>query len=100
MSTVLDHDLTPELAKLRDIRGSSALEASPDFRRIEPEVRRILSAVVTYGHGGKPPEVASRAYRAVAWNIERGLRLDAVIDALKHHADLRDADIYLLAELD
>jgi endonuclease/exonuclease/phosphatase family metal-dependent hydrolase len=38
--------------------------------------------------------------RAVAWNIERGLRLEAIIRFLQQHPWLRSADVLLLSELD
>ncbi|MCK6457758.1 MAG: endonuclease/exonuclease/phosphatase family protein [Phycisphaerae bacterium] len=100
MSAVLRHTLMPQLAALRECRDAKSLRASPRFRQIEPDVRRLLDAVVTY----EPPLPASmpvrRHLRAVAWNIERGARLDDVVAALTTHPDLRDADLYLLTELD
>lgn len=38
--------------------------------------------------------------RVVTWNIEHGLGIDAAINALTNHPDLRDADLVLLQEMD
>jgi endonuclease/exonuclease/phosphatase family metal-dependent hydrolase len=38
--------------------------------------------------------------RALAWNIERGIQFDGILDALRHHPDLNDRDFLLLTELD
>ena len=38
--------------------------------------------------------------KALAWNIERGTRFDGILDALKNNAQIKDADVLLLTELD
>src|SRR4029077_12917928 len=43
---------------------------------------------------------AREAIRAVAWNIERGMRADAVARILREHPALNHADVLLLSELD
>jgi endonuclease/exonuclease/phosphatase family metal-dependent hydrolase len=37
---------------------------------------------------------------ALAWNLERGIRFDGILDALTNHPDLTDKDVLLLPELD
>lgn len=101
MSDELRHELMPRLAELRAFSSTPDLLASPAFRVLEPEIRRVLSAAVTYDDAGPPASSATRPFcRAVAWNIERGLRLDEVMDTLSTHPILRDADLYFLTELD
>jgi endonuclease/exonuclease/phosphatase family metal-dependent hydrolase len=42
----------------------------------------------------------ARPFKAVAWNIERGKHLDSVLQVLKNHPQLKDADFYFLTEVD
>lgn len=111
MPDVLRHPLTPYFAELRGLSGTPALLASPTYRRIEPDVRRVLDAVVSFAPPATvapslatptaPPAGVVRPFcRAVAWNIERGLQLDGILDALATHPALCDADLYFLTELD
>lgn len=96
---MLEHDLNrhfPELLKFESIEET---ERSGVYRRIRPDVERILNAVVceelAQGYSGRPERVG-----AVAWNIERGSHLEAIIMRLKEDERLADRDLYLLTELD
>jgi endonuclease/exonuclease/phosphatase family metal-dependent hydrolase len=100
VAQVLHHDLAPHVAELCAFEGTRALEKSVLYRRIEPGLRRVLEAVVAYDAPAPAIDAARPFFRAVAWNIERGLCLDGVIDALAEHPILRDADVLLLTELD
>jgi len=101
MSELLRHSLTPRFAALRQFASTSALEASGEFRDVANDVRAILDAVVTAGECREARhETDAPNIRAVAWNIERGIHLDAIIDVLRNHPQLRDADLYFLTELD
>jgi endonuclease/exonuclease/phosphatase family metal-dependent hydrolase len=78
-----------------------ALESSPIYRKVRPDIERGLDRV--WCGAFAPPAAIGQDCNcicAVAWNIERGMRLDQVIEALRHHPDLRAADIVLLSELD
>lgn len=43
---------------------------------------------------------ADHAFRAVAWNVDRGKKTDDIIAELQLHPDLKDADFLLLTETD
>ena len=45
--------------------------------------------------GARPPEV-----RAVAWNLERGIELDGIVEACRREPLLGQADVLLLTEID
>ena len=49
-----------------------------------------------------PPATAggSDPIHALALNLERGIRFDGILDALKNHEKLKDKDVLLLTELD
>jgi endonuclease/exonuclease/phosphatase family metal-dependent hydrolase len=44
--------------------------------------------------------VVNQRVSTLAWNIERGIQLDGILDALKHHDRLQNKDLLLLTELD
>lgn len=94
----LRHDLGSVLDHLATIRRRRSLQRDPIYRGAREEIDRVLRGFEWDLRDSRPacrPEV-----RAVAWNIERGKRLDGVIDLLKTHPDLCDADLVLLNEVD
>src|SRR5262245_15382985 len=94
-----DQSFRPYLQELARFENTKDLETSAVYRKLKPEFERILAHVwheelVT----ADPP--SGHAPKAVAWNIERGIRTDAICRLLQYHEDLRDADVLLLSELD
>jgi len=120
----LDHDLAKHFPELLKFESTREMEASALYKKIKPEVDRILNAIVSEDlsvpppvGGGltqgteittdsdahlQPPATAggTDTVMVLAWNIERGIMLDGIIDALKTHGDLKDKDLLLLTELD
>lgn len=97
---VLTHDLNrhfPELLKFESIEET---ERSDVYAKIRPEVERILNAVVREDFADEKERPNRDSVSAVAWNIERGSYLEAIIGRLGEHEDLADRDLYLLTELD
>jgi len=119
---VLEHDLNRYFPELLRFESTPEMEASELYQRIRPEVERILNTIVlsepsavadglapfefnsSNVASGKlqPPATAggSDLVSALAWNIERGIQLDGIIDALRTHPQLKDKDLLLLTELD
>ena len=105
---VLDHSLNQYFPELLKFESTPVMEASEIYRKIKPEVDQILNAVIASGPPGsadervKPPATAGGSGRisALAWNIERGNRLDGIIEALESDPKLKDKDLLLLTELD
>jgi len=120
----LDHDLAKHFPALLKFESTREMEASVLYKQIKPEVDRIFNAIVQEDlsvpppvEGGlmqgaelaavanadvHPPATAGGTDRvsALAWNIERGIVLDGIIDALENHDDLKNKDLLLLTELD
>ena len=99
----LDHDVTEALAHLSRIRTRRKLERDPVYRRIRPQLERVLRGFEwdlepTLGTSLTPRRPG--VVRVVAWNVERGKRFAALRHALVHDPLLRDADILLLTEVD
>ncbi|HEX5036701.1 MAG TPA: endonuclease/exonuclease/phosphatase family protein [bacterium] len=83
----------------RRLRHDSALR-----ERIEA-IAPLLHTCGTVHAPATPPDASkdlapSGEIRAVSWNIERGKRFEALARTLTEHRDLKDADIYLLTEVD
>jgi endonuclease/exonuclease/phosphatase family metal-dependent hydrolase len=115
--SVLDHDLNRYFPELLKFESTKEMEGSRVYREIQPQVERILKAVVTeyLSEPGavatgfrvdpdKSPSAAAPApstvVKALAWNIERGSRFEGIADALKNHPELKDKHVLLLTELD
>jgi len=119
---ILDHDLNRHFSELLKFESTPEMEASDLYKQIRPEVERILTAVVVVSEspavaGGltrtistrqnlknnlQPPAIAggSDMIRALAWNLERGIRFGGILNALQNHEHLNNKDILLLTELD
>src|SRR5262249_53393847 len=69
-------------------------------RKLKPEIDRILSHVWTGEMSFTESGRSNEPIRVVAWNIERGIRLDDVIRTLQEHPALAEAGVLLLSELD
>jgi endonuclease/exonuclease/phosphatase family metal-dependent hydrolase len=101
--TPLDHELQPHLAELLRFSSTPELEASALYQRLRPEVERVLNGIVeeNFSHAsGESGADELRPVRATAWNIERGSRLESIIEVLREHPSIRDSDLLLLTELD
>jgi endonuclease/exonuclease/phosphatase family metal-dependent hydrolase len=100
----LDHELQPFFPELARFPSTPALEASPLYATLRPEIERVLGSIVQESFA---PDVAglndfrkSRSIRATAWNIERGKRLPGILSALGADPSMRESDVLLLTELD
>src|ERR1043166_8724324 len=116
-SAALHHELNQYFPELLKFESTREMETSELWKQIRPEVERILNAVVAepiasgsgtafdasdadLTIGAKAPAYAGGSASALAWNIERGIRFDGIVDALKNNDDLKIKDILLLSELD
>ncbi len=103
----LNHQLGVHFAELARFSSLKQAEMSPLYRRLRPEIERVLQSVEC-GEFGRRFEESSVArthhmassIKATAWNLERGLRLSGIIDVLKHDPALSGSDVLLLTELD
>ncbi len=96
---ILDHDLNQYFPKLLKFESTAEMEASDLYKRISPDVERIMNAIVVE-QLSISSATADIDIHALAWNLERGIRFDGIVDALKNHEQLKDKDILMLPELD
>jgi endonuclease/exonuclease/phosphatase family metal-dependent hydrolase len=86
----------PELARFETTRE---LEQSRSFRKLQPHIERVLTQIWQEDLASAPAP-ATGPLRIVAWNIERGIHVDAITSILRDHPLLGEADVLLLSELD
>jgi endonuclease/exonuclease/phosphatase family metal-dependent hydrolase len=79
----------------------AALRRSTDWRDIDRRLHGLLSTIRRLGPGREPaPPRDPARVRAVHWNIEHGNWYPQVERALLEHAELADADLLTLNEVD
>jgi endonuclease/exonuclease/phosphatase family metal-dependent hydrolase len=93
------HELKVHFPALRAIRTRKALQRSRLWTEISAEVQRVLDGVERGDRGSVAPPPRPRPLRAVAWNIQRGARLDDLLRAVAT-PPLAEADLFLLSEVD
>lgn len=101
ISSIIRERIAPHLRELSGCRNSAELFGCDLYRRLEPDIRRVLDTpeIGNFRHAG-PPARARRQYRLVAWNVERGTQFEGQVEALRTHPVLREADVLLLTETD
>lgn len=103
---ILDHDLNQHFPELLKFESTAEMEASSLWPVIRPDVERIMSAVVVggpsaEGRDGPPPSSSpDQNIKALAWNLERGIQMEGIIEALRTHPELSNKDVLMLPELD
>ena len=97
---LLEHDLNIHFPDLLKFHSSEALAASYTYSQIIVDTERILNAVVVQDLSVPPAAAGGTDVSAIAWNIERGIQFEGIVDALKNHEQLWNKDVYLLTELD
>lgn len=98
MSENLTHDLTPFFPEFARFNSTRDLESSSLFQELRPKIESVLES---YEKGCFAPTHASKeAYRAVAWNIERGRHYSGVRTILAEHPEIANADLFLITECD
>ncbi|MFN2455861.1 MAG: endonuclease/exonuclease/phosphatase family protein [Pyrinomonadaceae bacterium] len=102
--STLDHELRDFLPELARFNSTKEMQASDIYARLRPQIERLMSGIVQEDFARRAPQNATdkkpASIKAIAWNIERGLRLAGIISALRHHTSLRESDLLLLTELD
>jgi endonuclease/exonuclease/phosphatase family metal-dependent hydrolase len=95
----VEHEIHAHYRALRAIRTRKALERSALWAQIGGEVRRVLDGVERGDRAPLPRASGGRALRAVAWNIQRGARLDDLLRTVVA-PPFATADLVFLSEVD
>jgi endonuclease/exonuclease/phosphatase family metal-dependent hydrolase len=97
---VLEHRLQPVLAQWSEKRSRRRLERDPEFVARRDEVDTLLGGFDWDLDAANVREPLKRPLRAVAWNVERGKRFEALCGVLENESLLREADLMLFSEVD
>ena len=89
----------PFFEKIRAFRSTQRLLTSALYREIKPYLNKILD-VCEMGNGSEHQAARSDFFRAVSWNVERGMHFDGIVEILKNHPEISKADLYFLTETD
>jgi endonuclease/exonuclease/phosphatase family metal-dependent hydrolase len=95
----LQHDLRPHFEALAGFDSLEACETSALYRSLQPEIDAVLTAVDMREAEARPRPDTTEIL-AVAWNIERGMQLDRIIEVLKSDPILSAADVLYITEVD
>jgi endonuclease/exonuclease/phosphatase family metal-dependent hydrolase len=100
--SILEHNLNQYFAELLKFETTAELERSELWARVGAEAERILDSVVVASAADGLPKggPGTGNMRALAWNLERGIQYDDIVNALKTDDRLRGRDVLLLSELD
>lgn len=79
--------------------STAALQASDLYRRLRPEIERVLETVA-HERFSSGAVSAAPFVRAIGWNIERGIELEAISETFQRHPVMKNADVLFLTELD
>jgi endonuclease/exonuclease/phosphatase family metal-dependent hydrolase len=96
---LITHQLRPYFPELARCNSTEELFTHQLYQQLKPEIERVLKGseyrrLPVNGLAAKP------FYRAVAWNVERGICFEAILDTLQNHDKLNKADVLLLTETD
>ena len=89
----------PIITDLKDFSTFPELRASPAYQKHEHALQDLFNTPRIYRAPNPQPRLRS-FLRVVVWNIERGARLEGIIEALTFHPVLQYADLLLFNELD
>ena len=92
-------EIVPCLEALSQCRSTAEMERHPAYGAIAPLVARSLATphIADFRRQEAPPRPR---YRVLAWNIERGIELEAQLDAFRTHPYLKTCDVLLITEAD
>lgn len=97
--TIIRDKLRPYFPELACCRSTTELRRHPRYRALAPFIHRVLESPEV-GHYCQSAEPVKDSYRFLAWNLERGIRLDGQIEAFRTHDYLKSCDVLLLTETD
>lgn len=97
-TTKIEHDLHPHIPSLLDFHSTKSLKESELYRELKPRILKVLNSYELETLA--PPAPPEPYYRAVAWNIERGICFEEIMHFLKSDPILSKADILLITEAD
>ncbi|MBI4124878.1 MAG: hypothetical protein HY609_03375 [Deltaproteobacteria bacterium] len=91
--------LHPHFDQIRQIGSTRRWLRSALYHELKPLLNETLN-VCELGNGTVAPAGPKENYRAVSWNVERGIFFEGVAHLMKTHPEIAGADIYFVPETD
>lgn len=96
----LSHSLHDYLEVLARFSSTGQLQKSLLYRSLKAEIEQLMGGRES-GTFAPPNGTKKKSfYRMVAWNIERGINLDAICEILGSHPEISMGDLFYLTEAD
>ena len=96
--SVFEHELNHYLSALSNFHSQKSLERSALYQTLKAKVSEVLESYEL--ENWAPSCTREPFYRAVAWNVERGMNFEGLLHVLATHPVLSKADIHLFTEID
>ncbi|MEW6736567.1 MAG: endonuclease/exonuclease/phosphatase family protein [Acidobacteriota bacterium] len=96
---ILTHNLRRYFPELASYRTTRELQASSIYQRLQSDIEQLMQSF-EYRCASASSNTVKPFYRAVAWNIERGICFEEILTLLKTHDLISKADLLLLTETD
>ncbi len=94
----LTHTLEPHYETIKNFSTLKDLQTSTFYAKYGSEIERVINGIAW--RNTLPTPAPPKHIRVVAWNIERGLKVDGIIHLIKNNPKLAKADILLMTEAD
>lgn len=94
------HKLKDYFDKLASFNSTKSLEKSLVYKAVQNEINKIIHGIEWGFYSMTDPFKKKSFYRAVAWNVERGMKYEGLLHYLKNHSEISKADVLLLTETD
>ena len=95
----LSHDLNGHFDQIGTYPTIGAFLGSDLYARHREEIDRVLDGIAEGRFSRTAPDGRTEV-SAVAWNLERGRKLEGLVEVLTQHTRFRSSDVLLLTELD
>lgn len=95
--------ILPFFDEIRALRSTKKFWRSEVYRAILPDLKKVLDICETGSFSPATAAVSAapeKPFRAVSWNIERGMRFEGILEILGKHPEIASADLFLLPETD
>jgi len=97
-AVTLGHNLNPFFDEMAGFQSTKDLKRSEVYQKIGVDLETVLNG---YEADRFAPSASEKPfYRAVCWNIERGIEFEGILHTLECHPLLKEGDVFLLPETD
>jgi endonuclease/exonuclease/phosphatase family metal-dependent hydrolase len=96
----LDHNLREHLEDLSCFQSTDACTRSALYHRLRPELERVLGGLEEGSFAATGWLQERNEIRLAAWNLERGIQLEGILNVLRTDQFLASSDVWLFTEVD